>query len=208
MDAKDPKIVAVSLEAYFHDLLRTVAARQHVKLTELGFIYLLNLLTEYSAPERIMERSEEGKIESPVLAELFQRAAEARLNAEKVALLRRLGDVSLFIAGFFPDSLSRSLVDVAYYMAMGENAYRIVSDLLTRARSESDAEELFRDLAAKFSTLVDLLGEISEETRLTDNLSLLRLYERCLATGSERLQKKLMERGILFTKQGLPDSVH
>jgi hypothetical protein len=36
--------------------------------------------------------------------------------------LRRVGDASLFISGFFADSLNRSLVDVDYYIDLGERA--------------------------------------------------------------------------------------
>ena len=37
--------------------------------------------------------------------------------------LRQVGDHSLFISGFFADSLNRSLVDVDYYIQLGECAY-------------------------------------------------------------------------------------
>jgi hypothetical protein len=42
----------------------------------------------------------------------------------------------------------------------------------------------------------DLLSEVSEATRLTDNRSVLRLYERWLQTGSRRAAVLLAERGI------------
>ena len=37
--------------------------------------------------------------------------------------LQRLGDVSLFIAGFFAQSFARKLIDIDYHIAMGGRAY-------------------------------------------------------------------------------------
>ena len=52
------------------------------------------------------------------------------------------------------------------------------------------------DLAGRFLQFVDVLGEISEKTRLQTPLSVVRLYERWLATGSARAATLLAEHGI------------
>ena len=48
---------------------------------------------------------------------------------------QRLGDVSLFIAGFFARSFARKLIDVDYHIAMGGNAYSSLADTLQRSFS-------------------------------------------------------------------------
>ncbi len=54
---------------------------------------------------------------------------------------------------------------------------------------------------------VDVLAEISERSHLGTNSDLLRLYEKWLCTGSERLKAKLAEFGIHpLCPQGTPRS--
>ena len=56
--------------------------------------------------------------------------SDARWRAaasEQRARLRNLGDFSLFMSGFFPDSFRRRVVDVDYYVSMGEYAYGSLS---------------------------------------------------------------------------------
>ena len=49
--------------------------------------------------------------------------------SERNRALQRLGDVSLFIAGFFAGSFARKLVDIDYHIAMGGRAYGSLADL-------------------------------------------------------------------------------
>ena len=105
--------------------------------------------------------------------------------------LRKVGDVSLFMSGFFSDSLKRGLVDVGYYIQIGGRAYASL------ARCDAALGEVFDELSGKFTAFVDVLGEISERTALTSDTDLLRLYERWLRTGSRRSGNLLVTRGIV-----------
>jgi hypothetical protein len=107
----------------------------------------------------------------------------------KKLTLRRLGDICLLISGFFADSLKRKLVDLDYYLGMGGSAYWKLSNL-------SDAGTLYRELAMKFKPFSDVLGEMSERSGLNSNSDLLRIYEKWLLTGSDRLKILLSEHGI------------
>jgi hypothetical protein len=66
--------------------------------------------------------------------------------------------------GFFSDSFNRSLVDIDYYIRLGERAYRSLAH-----HSRSHAGDVFDELSDKFSTFVDVLGEVSERTSLSSN---------------------------------------
>ena len=74
--------------------------------------------------------------------------------------LRQVGDLSLFISGFFSDSLNRSLVDVDYYIQLGEHAYGSLA-----RQGDGTFGDVFDELAGKFPAFVDVLGEVSERTR-------------------------------------------
>lgn len=102
-----------------------------------------------------------------------------------------LGDFSLFISGFYSDSLRRRAVDLDYYVSMGEYAYSSLA-----ARGEDAFGEVYAELGRKFVPFMDVLTDISERTGNTSAQDVLRLYERWLRTGSSRTGKQLAERGI------------
>ena len=106
--------------------------------------------------------------------------------------LRRLGDTSLFVTGFFGDSLARSAVDPSYYVAMGERAY----EALAASPGPAGTADLFGEMARRFEDLVDVLAEVAEMQDLRSNRGLVRLYERFLHTGSERVAGMLRARGV------------
>ncbi len=105
--------------------------------------------------------------------------------------LKQVGDVSLFISGFFSDSLRRSLVDVDYYMSLGGYAYRSLST------TDHRLSPIFAELSNKFLLFVDVLSEVSERASLTNDSDVLRLYEKWVRTGSRRNGELLAERGIV-----------
>jgi hypothetical protein len=172
---------------YFRELVESALDHQRVKVGDVISFYLVNLLCGYV---RLDEASPAPLADEPLVLRLA-RALESG-GAQQRAELRRLGDVSLFVSGFFSDSLNRGLVDVDYYVSMGEYAYASLS------RQESEAvAAVFAELSDRFERLVDVLTEVSEQSALTSNSDLLRLYERWLRTGSRRTGQKLAERGIV-----------
>ena len=170
----------------FRDLVESAMANQRLDACEHTSFYLVNLLTAC-----VHEDRSPGRDETPLgirLAEALQTGGFAQRDG-----LRRVGDQSLFISGFFGDSLSRSLVDIDYYIQLGECAY----GCLARCEREDALGDVFDELSGKFTAFVEVLGEISERTSLTSNRDLMRLYERWLRTGSARSARLLASRGIV-----------
>lgn len=172
---------------YFKDLVSSSLARQHVQAADLTEYYLVNLLCQYIRLDVASGAPDHGEPLAIRLARALQSG-----GSEQRARLRSLGDFSLFMSGFFSDSFKRRLVDVDYYVSMGEYAYGSLG------RREEDAfSEVFAELASKFVGFTDVLADISERTALASYADDLRLYEKWLRTGSERDGQRLIERGIL-----------
>jgi hypothetical protein len=172
---------------YFKDLVSSALARQHVQAADLTEYYLVNLLCQYIRLDAASGTPDHGE----PLALRLARALKSG-GSEQRAQLRSLGDFSLFMTGFFSDSFKRRLVDVDYYVSMGEYAYGSLG------RREEDAfSEVFAELASKFVGFTDVLADISERTALASHADDLRLYEKWLRTGSVRDGQRLIERGIL-----------
>jgi hypothetical protein len=171
---------------FFKELVESALARQQMSSGDFTSYYLVNLLCQFvrldgrATPEH-----------SDPLAIRLARALSSE-RGEQRARLRSLGDFSLFMTGFFPDSLTRRAVDVDYYVSMGEYAYGSLSRLDDEAFSD-----VFGDLARRFVGYVDVLSDVSEHTGLGTTSDILRLYEKWLRTGSERDGQKLVDRGIV-----------
>ena len=189
--ADRPILSAQSIRDFFRDLLARAIANQRAQVQPFTELYLVNLLHEFLASEPLYVQSEDGTWQQKPLAFLLKEALD-EAGPARLRLLRRLGDTSLFISGFFPDSLARrsSLVDVDYYIAMGGRAY----DAVARHAME---RSLWEELADKFRLLVDLLNEVSERTLAAGDAGLVRLYERWLKTGSDRLAGMLVSQGVV-----------
>ena len=183
---------ATDVRQYFHEMLTGAIGRQRIDLRPETEVYVLNLLVEFVPSGQLFVPEDDGHLGREPLAFMLKKAVEAP-REQRARHLRRMGDTALYMSGFFSDSFSGQLVDVDYYTAMGGRAYDALSELSRRDVTSG----VFRELAAKFVALVDLLSEISERAAVTTNLGLLRLYERYVRTGSTRLRGLLAERGVL-----------
>ncbi len=172
---------------YFKELVDSALVRQRIQAGDLTAYYLVNLLCQFVRPDA----RGTNDLDTEPLALRLTRALQTG-GSEQRARLRSLGDFSLFMSGFFSDSLRRRTIDVDYYVSMGEYAYGSLS-----RRDEDAFAEVFGELARKFVGYMDVLADISEHTALTSSADLLRLYENWLRTGSSRDGKKLIDRGIV-----------
>ncbi|MCA1827719.1 MAG: hypothetical protein ABR567_17585 [Myxococcales bacterium] len=192
----DPVLSPQSLREFFRDLLQRALENQRAQVQPFTELYLVNLLHEFLLSEALYVQADDGTWQQKPLAFLLKEALE-EAGPSRVHLLRRLGDTSLFVSGFFPDSLARrsSLVDVDYYIAMGGRAYDAVGVL-------GGHRDLWAELSSRFRLLVDLLNEVSERTQASTNAGLVRLYERWKKTGSERLASLLVRQGVTLSLKG------
>src|ERR1700719_4080545 len=178
-----------NLREFFKDSLQGALAKQRLAVEDQTEHYVVNLLTLCARSEALYERTREGMRLRPLVAILCE-ALEAPSVAQRNRALQRLGDVSLFIAGFFAHSFARKLIDIDYHIAMGGRAYETLAGGLCRGRRQV-LGRVFAELAAKFLPLVDALNEISDAARRYSQADVLRLYELWLKTGSPRARQLL-----------------
>ena len=187
-----------SAHEWFREMVGDALAQRQLRVQEVTEFYLVNLLAGFLEKERLFVEEPDGTVTAEPLALILLRALASERRA-RAAQLKRLGDTALFVSGFFGDSLARSRVDVDYYIAMGERAYGAL------AESERGLDALYEELSGRFGDFVDLFAEIAELSDLRSNRGLVRLYERFLATRSERVAKILRDRGVaLFAGPGAP----
>lgn len=172
-------------QAFFHELITEAMEQQKLTVRAETEFYLVNLLNQFMLAENLTQEP---------LALLLKTALEEPHPAKRSDQFRRVGDLSLYVAGYFQDSLNRKLVDVDYYIEMGGSAYvRVASQV-----EERSMRATYDELAEKFPRFVDVLAQVSEKTQAPrTEKDLLRLYDIWVKTKSERAAKQLQEAGIL-----------
>jgi hypothetical protein len=182
---------ARSMAEFFQEALSAALRNQALSASQLTEFYLVNLLEEFARWE-IDEQPLGLK-----LAQAMNESPEARARQ-----LKEVGDTSLCISVFFGERLEYRSVTIDYYIAMGGSAYAALAALLRMSRRGETMGEVYGELAEKFPRFVDVLAEVSERGAFGSNRGVLHLYERWIATGSDRIARKLRAQGLVPPRGG------
>ena len=188
----DPKAL-ISAREFFEEMLGVAYGRCRIRPEPAVTAYLVELLSEYIRADAFfsVEPSTEQR-KQPTRAELLLEAM-ATSGTRRLDILKRLGDTSLYVAGFFGESLTRKTVDLDYYMGMGAVAY----DSLASALPDQEMALVYDEFAQKFLNYVDVLTVVSQKCLVQTDTNLLSLYERYIRTGSELAREHLLEKGLI-----------
>ncbi|MDE2234256.1 MAG: hypothetical protein KGL13_01375 [Gammaproteobacteria bacterium] len=192
----DSVVAVSSLEDWFRQSIGGALEKRHVAAEAHTEHYMVRLATDFARSENLYEYTHNGGYGLRPLARMLTDAFEASSLELRQQILQRLGDVALFIAGFFADSLSHKSVDVDYYSRMGEAAYGSLAEMPARTLRENALNAVFIELARKFSEFVDVLNEVAQQAKVSGEQDIFRLYELWVRTGSRRAADKLRELGV------------
>ena len=196
-----------NLRDYFRESIDTVIDNQGVDVDPHAAHYVVNLLTLFARSEDLYEDHGEAYGLKP-LALMMADAAAASSAVERTFSLQRIGDVALFIAGFFADGLAHKLVDLDYYIHVGGTAYGSLSDEIRGTARGRALADVYRELARKFQIVVDVLNEVRDSTRRSSDIDLLRTYEVWLRTGSKRAAGLLRKNGVVPMPNAMSRNSH
>ncbi len=194
--ASDRVVRVRNLRDYFRESIDAAMDKQGVDVDAHAAHYVVNLLTLFARSEDFYEDHGEAYGLKP-LALMMADAADAANATERTCSLQRLGDVALFIAGFFADSLAHKIVDLDYYIYMGGTAYGSLSDEIRGTARGRALADVYLELARKFQAVVDVLNEVKDGARNSSDIDLLRTYEIWLRTGSRRAASLLRQNGVV-----------
>jgi hypothetical protein len=175
-----------SVEGFFHEEVDRAFRDKGLAPGTLVEHYLVQLLAAYAA----------HGIEDAPLALKLAEAADADPRTRRRSL-REIGDTSLYVSGFWADSLADKLVDADYYIQLGGSAY----GELARGGAGWTADPfgaVFGELAANFVRFVEVLAIVSRRTtHPTSNEDVLRLYQRWQRTKSASAAARLAALGVV-----------
>jgi hypothetical protein len=191
----NPQLSRCGAREYFQGAVKNAVCNQNFAASDAAIVYLVNLLLNFLRSERLFDNTPDGLTIRP-LAVIRCEALSTDSERDRDLSLQRLGDIALFVTGLYAQSLSRSPVDVDYYIAMGEHAYGYLAECRSYVHKSGDMRLVFDELSGKFSGFVEILSEVGAASNLSGNTDILRLYELWQYSGSDRLAKKLRQLGI------------
>jgi hypothetical protein len=185
-----------SLYSYFRQALGAVSARRREAIAEPATTdYLANLLVTFATGENnaLLERS--------IVLTLDE--ALARGPGEQLVRLQSVGDAALYLASFFPDHLARARLDVGLYVHVGGFAYGRAAEIVRATAGDGGEPTVLSELGEKFPLIVDVLAEVAESSALgAVTKSIVQLFDRWKATGSERALEAMARAGAFPAKGG------
>jgi len=172
-----------TVEAFFQDEVERAFRDEGLSPGVMVEHYVVRLLSGYAVRQ----------IESTPLALRMLAAAEAP-PPERRRHLRHIGDTSLYVSGFWSESLEGRLVDVDYYIEMGGSAYGELA-------GGGPLGDVFGELAVNFVRFVGALALISRRVATpTSDRDILRLYRQWQRTRSANAAARLAALGVVPTK--------
>ncbi|MBS1269656.1 MAG: hypothetical protein MAG794_00607 [Gammaproteobacteria bacterium] len=186
---------AANVESFFHESITDSVSNQNVDVCDETVVYITQLLTQYVRSEELFERDEDGVRLKP-LAILYCKAAAEHDRKTRCDYLKKLGDLALFVSGWFAYNLERRRVGLNYYVQMGECAYDWLRESCGSSVRERVFAQIFQDLSMHFAELRDAIFEIHISVDARSNSDLLGLYELWQRSGSSRAAELLRSEGI------------
>ena len=181
--------IYTSSKVFFFEMINEGKTKIKFQPSETASYYLVDLMDSFLSSVPSVEEIDQNT-QSSTLAELLLQATSS--SNEHIKILKKLADTTLYVSGFFGDSLNRKLIDIDYYTNVGESAY----GTLASSVNEPTFSELYKEFAEKFMSFVELLTYISLKVNLQSDEDVLRLYEKYLMTGSNIAKNKLIEEGL------------
>ena len=160
--------------------------------------YLADLLYFYLREDRFPEhRHNSSSGCEKTLVSLYEQIHSAK-TSEKIYLFKKMGDLSLYVSGFFRSSIQKKVVDVSYYENMGQSAYGYLSDCY------GVQGNVFTSLYQQFKDLAESLFYIQKKSELKDNKQSLALYREYMEQKrpSSVLKRLLKESQLSSSKKG------
>jgi hypothetical protein len=195
--------LASNLKDFFAQELHSIANKQGLSISVQASSYLASVLTKFGDAQNLLVRESSqasnaeapNKSSFPTLALMFLESQQIPTNEQFFKLLH-VGDVALFTSGFFGDRILKKSLDMDYYMAMGGMAYERAGHIRETLANEK-ALNIYFEISASFKNLVEVFSELSDQSLLTNDKDVLKLYEKWLENGNHRIARMLGEIGVI-----------
>jgi hypothetical protein len=188
MGKQNASLGADPLRSVFHELVGTALNAQGVAASPHTEHYLESLLVAFarSDPQRFSRALGVSLLEASALEPML-----------RYARFKEVADTSLFLSGIFLDYVEAQMPATEYFFEIGSAAYLRLGALDERHDPTGRGlAQTYTDLGRRFEDFVRVLTAISDRELFSSHRRTLRLYERWLAGGGKRDERRLLAMGV------------
>lgn len=153
--------------ALWHDIIQDAENSCALNFKEEIEAYIVFLMMRYMARPDIVKQ---------IMATEFLNSLNHWRPQQRENGLQDVGDKCLIFSGLFPQLAAKRLVNISYFVKLGQSAYSSIS------KAETD---LYSSLAKEFVPIMDVIQSL-RNNKLFPGLSPLEAYELWSETGSQR----------------------
>jgi hypothetical protein len=179
-----------SLRDFFRQAIASALELQAMQVGAATSTYLVELLCSFANAGPLLDQ--------PLVSALA--SAEQEVDAGRsIRRLKRIGDQSLYVAGYFGDSLRSHELDQGYYSQLGSTAYRRLCRYLRHRERGTQLVVVFSELGDGFDRFIEVLTLVRHhgEADAPDE-DLGRLYARWRQTRDPGLARRLRQAGMFL----------
>ncbi len=156
-------VVDQSVQGYFFEELAKINNKFTKPVSSKIVYYLSFILENYVSSKNYFEKKQ-GKVKEKILGIRLLESASMSISKQK-RILREIGDLSLFVCGYFSESLINKLVNVNYYREVGKISYMRLNKIIPYAYEES---RFYEKLAIDIESAITILNIASKNIDYED----------------------------------------
>ena len=186
--------VATDLTEFFIGRISDVLQRQKKEASQESQKYLAGLLSHFALTENLHAYSTGADEEVPSprnVSDVFM-AVTHFAEKQPSMLLKRAGDYSLYMTGFFPGSMKFSWFNDRHFREMGIRAY----EMLATRNLSSDLKLVFKEMSHHFVDYTHIISEIQLDAEGNRNEALVNLFESWNQYGNKVGLEVLLRKGL------------
>lgn len=151
-------ILESSLQVFFYDHLQEFNKKSLSPLRNETIYYSSLVMDHFGESSKLFEQVD-GKAREKILGMKYLEAGHMSKEKRK-ATLKDIAETSLFVCGFFSDSLNKKIIDVKYYQDLGMMAYSSLNGMVPKAY---DVPAFYKSMANSFSNVALLMSLVAKK---------------------------------------------
>jgi hypothetical protein len=163
MSSKEIVTVA-NLQSFFYKNLSDLNQKSLCPVPEEAIYYSSSVLERYCLTHEFFEQ-ENGRVQDKVLGIKLLEASQKRTEEQR-RIYRDVGDTALMVCGYFSNSVNKKLMDVNYYIQLGQTAYDRMNSLDPSFMDIPSFYKLMASSFEKITTLIDLFARSGQSDPL------------------------------------------
>ena len=164
MAKEEKKIVSgISLQSFFFDQLLMINDKFQKPLSQVIIYYLSLVMNKFGQSEEFFD-IEKGRVQNKKLGLKILQLNKSSMK-QQIRTLREVGDVALFLYGYFPDSVENKMLNRDYYKRIGQLAYKKLDNLVP---SFYEIDAFYSRLSDEFDSSSYLINVFKESSKQQD----------------------------------------